>query len=143
MPELKGISHVELTVSDCDRAAVWWDDVMGFTQVHRGRGEGFENRDLIHPTGVAVAVKTHDVTLSDSFDERRVGLDHLSFQVADRDELQRWVTHLDAKGVVNSGIKETQLGPLVVFRDPDNIQVELFVHPSPDEVMRSRRRMKR
>ncbi len=44
MPELKGISHVELTVSDCDRAAVWWDDVMGFTQVHRGRGEGFENR---------------------------------------------------------------------------------------------------
>jgi hypothetical protein len=32
--------------------------------------------------------------------------------------------------------QETDLGPLVVFRDPDNIQIELFVHPTAEEVMR-------
>lgn len=136
MPDLVGISHVELTVSDCDKAAEWWHDVMGFWQVHRSRAETCENRDLIHPTGVTIAVKIHDVPLPGAFDERRIGLDHISFQVADRDELQRWVTHLESKGIAHSGIKETELGPLVVFRDPDNIQIELFVHPSPEEAMR-------
>jgi catechol-2,3-dioxygenase len=85
---------------------------------------------------VAIAVKVHDKPLPGEFDERRVGLDHISFQVADRDELQQWVEHLEAKGIAHSGIKETDLGPLVVFRDPDNIQIELFVHPTAEEVMR-------
>jgi hypothetical protein len=25
-------------------------------------------------------------------------------------------------------------GPTLVFRDPDNIQLELFVHPNPEEL---------
>ncbi len=37
MPELKGFSHIDLTVSDRDRAAAWWQDVMGFTVVSRWR----------------------------------------------------------------------------------------------------------
>ncbi|MCX5042420.1 VOC family protein [Aldersonia sp. NBC_00410] len=135
MPALKGISHVELTVTDLDRAAAWWHDIMGFTPVHRGGGETYQNRDLVHPTGVVVSVKTHDEPLTSVFDERCIGLDHISFEVADRDEMLRWLTHLDEMGVAHSGIKETPLGPLVVFRDPDNIQVELYVHPSPEQVM--------
>lgn len=87
MPELQGISHIDLTVSDCDAAAAWWQDVMGFLLVNRSRGETFEVRSLIHLTGIAVSVMTHDVPLSGAFDERRVGLDHLGFKVADRDEL--------------------------------------------------------
>ena len=38
MPELKGFSHIDLTVSDREQAAVWWHDVMGFSVVHRSRG---------------------------------------------------------------------------------------------------------
>ena len=26
MPQLMGFSHIDLTVSDCERAAVWWQD---------------------------------------------------------------------------------------------------------------------
>jgi glyoxylase I family protein len=137
MPELMGISHVELTVSDCGRAVNWWQDVMGFTLIRHFQGETFEGRNLIHPTGVAVAVMTHDGTAeTGAFDERRVGLDHLAFRVADRDELQRWVTHLETKGVAHSGIIDIGFGPTVVFRDPDNMQLELFVHPSADELKR-------
>jgi catechol 2,3-dioxygenase-like lactoylglutathione lyase family enzyme len=67
-------------------------------------------------------------------DERRIRLDHLAFRVADRHELQRWATHLEAKGVTHSGIIDTGFGPTVVFRDPDNMQLEFYVHPSADEV---------
>jgi glyoxylase I family protein len=133
MPELKGFSHVDLTVSDRERAAAWWQDVIGFTLLHHQRGESFDCLTLGHPTGLVVSVLTHDEPVSGAFDERRVGLDHLAFEVADREELQRWVAHLDAKGVVHSGIIDG-FGPTVVFRDPDNIQLEFFVHPLAEDV---------
>jgi catechol 2,3-dioxygenase-like lactoylglutathione lyase family enzyme len=76
-----------LTVSDCERAAAWWQDVLGFTLVHQARHETFEVRAMAHPSGIGVTVMTHDGTAStDAFDERRVGLDHLAFRVKDRDE---------------------------------------------------------
>jgi len=135
MPEHMGISHIDLTVLDCERAADWWQDVMGFTLVHRTSGETFETRSLVHPSGVAVTVMTHDGTPElGAFDERRVGLDHLAFRFADRDELQRWVSHLDAKGVTHSGIIDIGYGPTLIFRDPDNMQLEFYSHQRVDEI---------
>ena len=135
MPELMGISHVDLTVTDCERAAKWWTDVMGFTLVHQLRLDTYECKSLIHPSGIAVTVMTHDGTAeAGAFDERRVGLDHLAFRVADRDELQRWVGKLDAMDVSHSGIIDTGYGPTIVFRDPDNMQLEFYVHQDPAEL---------
>ena len=138
MPELMGFSHVDLTVSDCDRAADWWHDVLGFIVVHKARNETFEVRAMVHPSGIGVTVMTHDGTAAaGEFDERRVGLDHLAFRVADKTALERWVAHLGAKGVTHSGIIDIGFGPTVVFRDPDNIQLEFFVHGHADEVQLS------
>jgi catechol 2,3-dioxygenase-like lactoylglutathione lyase family enzyme len=133
MPGLDGWSHIDLTVSDLQRAAAWWQTVMGFTAVQHWRGDGFEVVTLMHPSGLVVSVVTHDAPAGGSFDERRIGLDHLSFQVADRDELRRWLQHLDDHGVAHSGIDEMSYGPVLVFRDPDNIQLELFVTRLADE----------
>jgi glyoxylase I family protein len=135
MPRLLGISHIDLTVSDCDRSAQWWQDVVGFTLVNQVHEPTLECRSLIHPSGVAVTVMTHSATADlGAFDERRVGLDHLAFQVTDVEELRRWLSHLDAKGVSHSGIIDTGYGPTVVFRDPDNIQLEFYVHPNPADM---------
>ena len=132
MPRIMGFSHVELTVSDCDKAAVWWREVLGFTLVHKVSADTFEVRSLLHPSGINVNVLTHTTTAEGgAFDERRVGLDHLAFQVSDRDELQQWAAHLDALAVPNSGIIDIGYGPTVVFRDPDNMQLEFYVHPDP------------
>ena len=56
------------------------------------------------------------------------GLDHLEIVVPDHQELSRWVGHLDALGVPHSGIKapDYSTAAMVTFRDPDNIQLELF-----------------
>jgi glyoxylase I family protein len=66
-------------------------------------------------------------TASEPFDERRVGLDRFAFAVGARDDLERWVRHLDEKGVEHSGIADAHFGPTLVLRDPDNVQLELFV----------------
>ena len=67
------------------------------------------------------------------FDETRVGLDHLAFAVADRDELDRWATRLATLSVVHSPIAPDNSIPgasVLVLRDPDNIQLELVVDPT-------------
>ncbi len=134
MPAIEGFSHIDLTVTDCRRSADWWTDVLGFILVHQVRQDTFECMAMAHPSGIGVTVMSHDGTAaSDTFDERRVGLDHVAFRVADEDELRRWVTHFDEKGVDHTGIIDTGYGPTVVFRDPDNLQLEFFVHVSSDQ----------
>jgi catechol 2,3-dioxygenase-like lactoylglutathione lyase family enzyme len=50
-------------------------------------------------TGSTVTDATAAAVESGPFDEGRIRLDHLAFRVANRDELERWATHLEAKGV--------------------------------------------
>jgi glyoxylase I family protein len=134
MPDLKGLSHIDLTVSDCERSGAWWEKVLGFMTVANSRGATFETRSMIHPSGVVVTLMNHDETVGGlTFDERRIGLDHLSFQVENSAELQRWMEHLVQHDVAHSQVIDIGWGPTVVFRDPDNIQLELFVHPDSTE----------
>jgi len=134
MPEIAGFSHIDLTVTDCRRSVGWWTDVLGFILVHQVRQDTFECMAMAHPSGIGVTVMSHDGTsASDRFDEQRVGLDHLAFRIADKDELQKWVAHFDEKGVSHTGVIDTGYGPTVVFRDPDNLQLEFFVHVSSDQ----------
>ena len=76
--------------------------------------------------GLNFGLIQHDSQEDGEFPEFRVGLDHLALTVATRDELEKWVEHLDGCGVAHSGISDMPYGSLVVFRDPDNIQLELF-----------------
>jgi catechol 2,3-dioxygenase-like lactoylglutathione lyase family enzyme len=125
-PRIEGFGHIDLTVTDKERSAQWWEQVMGFMLVAHTKKPGWDQLNLAHPSGLVVSVMTHDTRTSDRFDERSIGLDHLAFRVKDREALEAWVRHLDALNVPHSGIQEEQGGPLVVFRDPDNIQLELW-----------------
>ncbi|MEU8964692.1 VOC family protein, partial [Streptomyces sp. NPDC048491] len=58
------------------------------------------------------------------------GLDHLSFAVGGREELESAVRVLDEEGVRHEGIKDIGVGFILEFRDPDNIALELFA-PAP------------
>src|ERR1700742_3793072 len=134
MPQLIGFSHVDLTVSDRERAVAWWQDVLGFTLVNRHHDEAFDANAMLHPSGIVVTVMTHaDTPASGNFDERRIGLDHLAVQVKDVAELEGWVEPLYAKRVTHTGIIDSGYGPTLVCRDPDNIQLEFFVHLPPGE----------
>jgi glyoxylase I family protein len=79
--------------------------------------------------GIAIGLHTNTANRGEAFDECRTGLDHISFGVADRDELAAWVARLDELGIQHTGIrdeKEPMPYSTVVFRDPDNIQLELI-----------------
>lgn len=100
---------------------------MGFTLVHAEQREsGVKVWNVYHPSLGSVGLIEHPHPGTDRFDERNVGLNHFALRVPDRAALEVWAKHLDELGVENSGIQEENGGPLIVFRDPDNIQLEVW-----------------
>jgi catechol 2,3-dioxygenase-like lactoylglutathione lyase family enzyme len=134
VPVFKGISHIELTVRDADRSAGWYERVLGMQRVaehseHPMPGVSARVINMLHPTArLALGLITHESTDDAELSEFRVGLDHLALNVESRDELERWLEHLDGCGVSHSAINDLpHTGSAVAFRDPDNIQLELWV----------------
>lgn len=128
MPDFTGVSHVGLTVTDLDRSVAWYTDVLGFTLLMPTDEPGLRRVLLAHPaSGLLVGLSQHDAGSGEPFDERRTGLDHLSFAVASRDELLAWEERLREKGATFSPVNDAWYASVLVVRDPDNIQLELFV----------------
>ena len=130
VPSVGGLHHLSLTVTDVDVSEAWYRRVLGLERVmvehHDGGYAVVTNRP---GTPLFVGIHHHVGNNAESFSETRTGLDHLAFHVADRHELDRWVDHLDRLGIPHGAITEANEPfpyALVVFRDPDNIQLELM-----------------
>lgn len=129
MPAFSTISHLDLSVSDAERSAAWYVDTLG---LRRARRADLDNRImivLVHPaTGLVIGLNEHHEPTADRFDEHRPGLDHVGFTVTDRDELDRWEQRLTELGVEHSPVTDSPSGSgtALVFRDPDNIQLEFW-----------------
>ena len=130
MPSLTGIHHIALNVRDLDASVHWYRDVLDFTLLLPWDTDDFDRRILGHASGVFIALTKHRHPDAETeFSERRTGIDHLALGVASMDELQAWVARLDAAGVAHKGIQVTPSTgfTLVAFRDPDGIQLELYL----------------
>jgi glyoxylase I family protein len=126
MPALSGIHHLALTVSDADRSAAWYGDILRLTEVLRGDDEVVSYRVLAGES-FFLGVRQYHAADSDEFDEFRTGLDHVAFTVNSRPELEQWEQLLAERGISYTPIKETPIGTVITFRDPDNIQVEFWL----------------
>lgn len=134
---LSAVHHLGLSVTDVDRSAEWYEMVLGFersgafTAPDGARRKIFLRHDAL---GVRVGLTEHRDGSREPFDETRVGLDHLAFRVDTEDELREWERRLADRGVRASPVAPANSVPgafVLVFRDPDNIQLELFFDPVP------------
>ncbi len=121
------VHHLRLTVSDVERSRAFYTEVLGFQQVMDLPSGVFLTNGVVG-LGIGPSPDPGRAPAGDRFDEARIGLDHLSFQVASRDALVGAAQLLDERGVPRGEI--TDLGDalglyILAFRDPDNIQLEL------------------
>jgi glyoxylase I family protein len=134
--ELGTIHHLRLTVTDVDRSREFYTGLLGFNVAVEAPESEDPKSDPSYPVlwgGVVMAKGNYLLGLrpvapkGDQFDEDRVGLDHLSFNVASRAALNEAIKVLDERGVPRGEVRElTSFGICVLpFRDPDNIQLEL------------------
>jgi catechol 2,3-dioxygenase-like lactoylglutathione lyase family enzyme len=130
MPEFPAITHVALTVSDLNRSVPWYRALFGTEPVIDEDTDPDMHHTVFLVGGTLVGLHQHtNPAPEDRFSEFRVGLDHVSFGVADRGELERWALRLDELGIDHGGIKDASYGSGVSFRDPDGIALEFFAPP--------------
>jgi catechol 2,3-dioxygenase-like lactoylglutathione lyase family enzyme len=119
-----------LTVRDAERSAAWYSELLGMQEVMRGDDDTVSFRVLLHAeSGWIMGVRQYREGSGDCSDELRTGLDHFAFGVSSRAELDDWARELDARGVAHEPVADTPIGSLLVFRDPDNIQLEFWHSP--------------
>ena len=131
------LHHIALTVTDLDASVGWYQKVFGISFVadipHEG-GVGRLLTDDAHELGIVL--HRHDANKAERFQETRTGLDHVGFALSRRVDLEEWQRHLEEQGVARaeaadrpltqSPIADDWYGSVLVFRDPDNIQLELY-----------------
>jgi glyoxylase I family protein len=109
--------------------------VLGFETVGRiGAPDSERQKIFLRHAGLdaRLGLVEHRTGPKRPFDETTCGLDHLAFAVESHDELERWAARLAEHGVTFSPIAASFSIPgaaVLVFRDPDNVQLELFADP--------------
>jgi glyoxylase I family protein len=123
----QGVHHFRLTVSNVDRAVRFYTGVLGFKKLMDLNPGAFLSNGTVG-LGIGPHPYPEKAIGGDRFDENRIGLDHMSFGVSSRAALDDAVRVLDRHGVAHSEIRD--LGEafgicILIFRDPDNVQLEL------------------
>jgi glyoxylase I family protein len=124
------IQHVAVTVTDLEASEAWYTKVLGAKPVLDEDTGPF--RHIVYSLGNTL-LGLHgfpELVSKQPFNERRPGLDHISFGVATRGELVEWAARLDKLGIAHGDIVDAGYGSGLSFRDPDNIALELFAPPA-------------
>lgn len=121
------VHHIRLTVTDVDRSRDFYTQVLGF-EVLVDLQPGYFLSNGAVGLGLGPSPDPSRRSAGDRFDENRVGLDHLSFAVSSRSDLETAAGVLDEQNVPHGEITDLGAGfglYILAFRDPDNIQLEL------------------
>ena len=126
------ISHVALTVRDLSVSVPWYEALFDATPaLDEDTDPGFHHTVYLSGSNMLFGLHEHQTPApDDAFSEFRVGLDHVSFARADREELEKWAGRLDELGITHGDIKDASYGSGLSFRDPDGIALEFFTPPS-------------
>ena len=130
------IHHLRLTVTDLARSREFYTGLLGFQIAAESPPRDDPAYEATYPIlwgGIVMVSGNLLLGLrpvapkGDRFNEDRVGLDHVSFSVASRAELDQALRLFDERGVQHGPITRLEgFGiDILPFRDPDNIELEL------------------
>lgn len=131
-----GFAHVRLTVTDIAQSKAFYDRVFGWPIAIDTSGSADEPGvrtspekfygGTIYQTPQGTLFGLRPVGRTD-FDSERTGLDHVSFAVATRADLDRAAEALSGADIEHGEVIEFADAGMAIlsFQDPDNINIEL------------------
>jgi catechol 2,3-dioxygenase-like lactoylglutathione lyase family enzyme len=124
-PRITGMFNVKVPVRDVARSRAWYHEVLGFAV----------DMEFPDETGVVRGVTGHLAGVPDVFFSLREnpegaagmeGADLVGLAVADRAAIEAWAARLDELGIEHSPTIDATVGWLLVFHDPDGIEIHLY-----------------
>lgn len=126
MTDILGFHHVNLSVPDLAKSTRWYTEVLGLSIYKEMDDDGQRGSKvvMIHPqSNILLGLTAHRANAGEPFSELRTGMDHVAFAVPDRVALEAWMQRFTRLGVPHA---LASTGSLVTFRDPDNIQLQVY-----------------
>jgi catechol 2,3-dioxygenase-like lactoylglutathione lyase family enzyme len=130
-----------MSVTDVERSKAFYTELLGFqvavdaapppdSEHHESVTDALQGGVVLVNEGMLFGLRPVDddrARSADRFDPLRVGLDHISFNVPSRADLDRAIALLDERGIEHGPIRDLPLFGLcfLAFFDPDGIALEL------------------
>ena len=127
-----GVHHIRLIVTNPARSLAFYTSLLNFTlAAELPPGYVMTNGAIL--LGITPAWDPSQSPENDRFSPHRVGLDHLSFGVASRQDLEQAAALFDQHGVEHGEIRDLPPFGITIlsFSDPDGIQLELTAPLTP------------
>src|SRR5580700_7604264 len=115
MSSFPAFNHYALTVSNLQRSIEWYERLFESPPVVIDEAN-FRAALWFEPM-FAIHENQHQLE-GDVFDEFRIGLDHIAFGCASREELESWPARLDALGIEHGEILDRSYGAGLAFSGP-------------------------
>lgn len=122
MFEIKALDHVALAVSNVDKSAAWYCDVLGFKREHEGMWNGIP---LFVAKGDA-AIALFPVRGERSTSSGGARVLHFALR-ADRKNFLTAQRELKARGI-EFDFQDHEVAHSIYFRDPDGHQIEITTY---------------
>lgn len=122
---IEGIFNVKIPVTDVARSCAWYEKVLDYEVEMEFPDEGGTVRGVAgHVPG---APGTY-VSLRENRDAARgvAGADILALSIKDRAAAEAWAARLDEFGIEHSPVIDATIGWVLVFHDPDGIELHLY-----------------
>lgn len=122
-PRLAGIFGVKLPVGDLAASRGWYEKVFGLELTYEFPDDDGVVRGVAYTapglgdTAVALRERPDIAGLS--------GFDPVVFAIADKAAAHAWAAHLSELGVDNQVVEAT-IGWMVLFHDPDGLEIHLY-----------------
>jgi glyoxylase I family protein len=130
--EFPPLTHIAVTVRDLNVSIPWYEVLFDARPViDEDTDPDMHHTVFVLGNGTLLGLHQHQRRgPAARFSEFQVGLDHVAFGCATRDELEKWSRKLDELGIDHGVIKDAPYGSGLAFRDPDGIALEFFAPPA-------------
>jgi catechol 2,3-dioxygenase-like lactoylglutathione lyase family enzyme len=125
MFELEGLDHVAVTVSDVERSAAWYIDVLGFDRQHDEAWHGTPVFVGQGKAGVALFPTKRNASAAAPSREA-INMLHFAWR-ADRKNFVRAQEELKRRGIEFS-FQDHEISHSIYFRDPDGHEIEITTY---------------
>lgn len=124
MLAIKELGHVVLYVSDLERSAGFYRDILGFHEIVRKPDMAMFSSGRTHHELLLIGIGREP----DTHKELKPGLYHIGFKIGDTDDaLREAIASLEKQGVTIVGTADHTVTHSLYILDPDGNELELYV----------------